>query len=95
MSVAFLTAVAFLIAVLVLAEFAWLREAAEEKARSRMDDRTKSRPEPRSHPANFAPREAATASVAGPERSAPERWPSPIGGAPTEHNHSSSTMDRI
>ena len=38
MSVAFFLAVAFLMAVLVMAEFVWLREEAEEKARALSND---------------------------------------------------------
>lgn len=70
MSVAFLMAVASLVAVLVLAEFVWLREEAREKAHAPMRDDAGSQPEPRPHSATIAPRQAATASAAGPERSA-------------------------
>ena len=53
MSVAFFLAVAFLVAVLVIAEFVWLREEAEEKARTLSNDDIESRPAPRADSAAF------------------------------------------
>lgn len=53
MSVAFLPAVVFLAAVLVVAEIVWLREGSEEKARSLMDGKAGPRLAPRPHPAAF------------------------------------------
>ena len=59
MSVMFLPAVAFLVAVLVVAEFVWLREAAEERARSLMSDDIRPSMKPRLHWAAYSPRTAA------------------------------------
>jgi hypothetical protein len=69
-SVAFFLAVAFLVAVLVIAEFVWLREEAEEKARSLTKDDIESRPAPRAHSATFKPQWISTTSATASERSA-------------------------
>jgi hypothetical protein len=66
LSVASFAAVAFLVAVLISAEFVWLREESREKARSLGSDHAKGRPAPQPLPSTFTTQWAAPAS----ERSA-------------------------